>query len=123
MITGLLFALAFNAAPQPLLGLLTSHDDAIAIATTYAPWLWPVLALGSLAFMLDGYFLGLTAGHSLRNATLLAAIAGFAPLALLAGRWQSGHWLWFALTTFMAGRTLLLGAGLRTTLSHTIQIE
>ncbi len=115
--TGLLFALAFNAAPQVLFGLLTSHGEAIAIAQRYAPWLWLVLGAGSLAFMLDGYFLGLTAGRRLRNSTLLAALAGFLPLALLAWQGQSGHGLWLALVAFMVGRAATLGYQLRQTLA------
>jgi len=108
-VTGLLFALAFNLAPQALLSLLTRHDAAIAIARGYAPWLLPVLTIGGLAFMLDGYFLGLAAGRVLRNATLLAAVLGFAPLAWLAWRGQSGHGLWLAFAVFMAGRATILG--------------
>lgn len=105
---GLSFALAFNLFPQTLFGLLTSHSEVIATVQTYVGWLLPILAMGGIAYMLDGYFLGLTAGKVLRNATLLAAGVGFFPLALSAQRLGSPHGLWLALAGLMAGRALTL---------------
>jgi MATE family multidrug resistance protein len=58
--------------------------------------------------MLDGYFLGLTAGRVLRNATVLAAGVGFLPLALVAQSLGSAHLLWLALVGLMAARALTL---------------
>jgi MATE family multidrug resistance protein len=58
--------------------------------------------------MLDGYFLGLTAGQRLRLSTVSAALLGFLPLALLA-HWQgSAHGLWLALVGLMVVRALTL---------------
>lgn len=105
---GLTFALAFNLFPQTLFGLLTSHSDVIATVKTYVGWLLPILAMGGIAYMLDGYFLGLTAGKVLRNATLLATGIGFFPLALSAQRLGSPHGLWLALAGLMTGRALTL---------------
>jgi MATE family multidrug resistance protein len=67
-----------------------------------------VLGFGALAFMLDGYFLGLTAGHTLRNAMLLAVGVGFLPVAIAAYQRRSPHLLWCALSSFMAMRALTL---------------
>ncbi|MEY3298918.1 MAG: damage-inducible protein [Cyanobacteriota bacterium] len=105
---GLTFALAFSLFPQALFGLLTSHNDVITTVEAYVGWLIPILALGGIAYMLDGYFLGLTAGKVLRNATLLAAGVGFFPLALLAQWLGSSHGLWLALAGLMTGRALTL---------------
>ncbi|WP_052049653.1 guanitoxin biosynthesis MATE family efflux transporter GntT [Leptolyngbya sp. KIOST-1] len=105
---GLSFALAFVLFPQPLFGLLTGHQEVIATVQTYVVWLVPVLGLGAIAYMLDGYFLGLTAGQVLRNATVLAAGVGFLPLALLAQSLGSAHLLWLALVGLMAARALTL---------------
>lgn len=105
---GLIFAFAFSRFPRTLFGLLTSHDTVIATVATYGGWLIPILGIGGLAYMLDGYFLGLTAGQVLRNATLLAAGVGFLPLAILAQRLSSPHGLWLALTGLMVGRALTL---------------
>jgi MATE family multidrug resistance protein len=105
---GLTFALAFVLFPGPLFGLLTGHQAVIAMVQTYVVWLVPVLGLGAIAYMLDGYFLGLTAGKVLRNATVLAAGAGFLPLALVAQSVGSAHLLWLALVGLMAARALTL---------------
>lgn len=105
---GLSFALAFVLFPAPLFGLLTGHQAVIAIVKTYVGWLIPILGLGAIAYMLDGYFLGLTAGKILRNATVLAAGVGFLPLALLAQSLGSAHLLWLALVGLMAARALTL---------------
>ncbi len=105
---GLSFALAFVLFSQPLFGLLTVHPEVIAAVQTYVGWLVPVLGLGAIAYMLDGYFLGLTAGPVLRNATVLAAGVGFLPLAFLAQSVGSAHLLWLALVGLMAARALTL---------------
>lgn len=105
---GLSFALAFVLFPAPLFGLLTGHQSVIAIVEIYVGWLIPVLGLGAIAYMLDGYFLGLTAGRTLRNATVLAAGVGFLPLALIAQTLGSAHLLWLALVGLMAARALTL---------------
>ena len=59
--------------------------------------------------MLDGYFLGLTAGKILRQSTLIAALLGFAPVAIAAWYFQVNHFLWLALTLFMMFRSITLG--------------
>jgi multidrug resistance protein, MATE family len=104
----MIFALAFVLFPGPLFGVLTIHTEVIATVQTYVGWLVPVLGLGAIAYMLDGYFLGLTAGRVLRNATVLAAGVGFLPLALLAQSLGNAHLLWLALVGLMAARALTL---------------
>jgi MATE family multidrug resistance protein len=105
---GLSFALAFVLLPQRLFGVLTSHGEVIDTVRLYVWWLVPVLGLGAIAYMLDGYFLGLTAGKILRNATVLAAGVGFLPLALVAQATENSHLLWMALAGLMAARAATL---------------
>ncbi|MGF1498389.1 MAG: guanitoxin biosynthesis MATE family efflux transporter GntT [Elainellaceae cyanobacterium] len=114
--TGLAFAIAFMLQSQPLFGLLTDHADVLQQIEANTAWLLPVLGFGAVAYMLDGYFLGLTAGQTLRNSSLIAAIAGFLPMALLAWRLESGAVLWLALTLFMALRGITLGLRVPATL-------
>ena len=108
LIAGLSFAIVFICFPQPLFGLLTSHNEVVQQIANYLWWLLPILGFGSIAYMLDGYFLGLTAGKILRQSTLIAASLGFAPMAIAAWYWQINHLLWLALTLFMVTRTLTL---------------
>jgi MATE family multidrug resistance protein len=96
---------------------LTNHKEVIEPISNYVGWLFPVLGFGSLAFMLDGYFLGLTEGHILRTATLTAAIIGFAPMAAIAWWFHSSQMLWLALTLFMVGRVVTLGVQVPRTFS------
>jgi MATE family multidrug resistance protein len=116
LLIGLGFAalvlLAFFASPAAALGLLTSHDDLVALGLTYAPWLVPVLLAGSLAFMYDGLFLGMTAGRELRNSMILSTLL-FLPAALAAVRLGENHLLWGSLALFMAARAGTLGLATR----------
>lgn len=108
LLSGLGFAAVFSFFPLPLFGLLTSHSEVIQQIGNYLWWLFPVLGFGSIAYMLDGYFLGLTAGKILRQSTLIAAFIGFAPMAIAAWYWQANHLLWLALALFMAARSITL---------------
>jgi MATE family multidrug resistance protein len=110
---GLNFALAFVLLPQILFGLLTSHGEVIDQVQHYVGWLVPVLGIGAIAYMLDGYFLGLTAGKVLRNSTVLATAVGFLPLALVAQAAGSPHLLWLALVGLMTARAATLGWALK----------
>ena len=108
LIAGLGFATIFCLFPQELFSLLTNHAEIITGISNYVWWLFPVLGFGAIAYMLDGYFLGLTAGKVLRQSTLIASGLGFAPMAILAWYWQTNTLLWLALTFFMAARSITL---------------
>lgn len=115
--SGLAFAVVFLVAlllaRRPLLSLLTSHEELIALSLQYLPWLIPVLLFGSLAYMYDGLFLGLTAGRRLRNAMLLSTFLVFVPGWALALALRNNHLLWASMALFMAARTLTLAWGFR----------
>lgn len=106
---GLTFASAFTLFPNVVFGLLTSHQAVVSAAAQSAVWLLPVLTLGSIAYMLDGFFLGLTEGKVLRVSTLQAVCFGFAPLAIAAWMLHSNTLLWLAMTGLMAMRAATLG--------------
>ena len=114
---GLAVAAVFTLFPQPLLGLLTDHLEVIDRAVHYTIWLLPVLGFGSLAFILDGYFLGLAEGSVLRNSMLTAAVIGFAPLAIASWQLEATQVLWAAMALFMAARVVTLGLQIPGTLS------
>ncbi len=95
-------------APMAFFPLLTDHAVLLDAIPHYIVWLLPVLGFGGIAFTLDGYFLGLTDGRSLRNSTLIAALIGFLPLATVARYLALPHLLWLALATLMVTRALTL---------------
>lgn len=109
----LMMALLFNLQSNKLLGLLTSHDNLIVQAAHYMPWLFPVLGFGAIAYILDGYFLGLTCGRILRQSSLIATLIGFMPIALLSWQQQNLQMLWLAMTMFMATRASTLSLQLK----------
>jgi MATE family multidrug resistance protein len=114
------FAAAFIAFPQ-LFGLLTDQPELLAAVVGARAWLVLVLLLGSIAYVLDGYFIGLTAGVTLARAMLLSFGLGFLPLALWARYGDGGpQVLWMALLSFMAARALSLGVCVPATLRATI---
>jgi MATE family multidrug resistance protein len=117
LIAGLGFAAAFlvvfGAAPRFWYGLMTSHQDVIDLAVRYGYWLFPVLLIGSLAYIYDGIFLGLTDGRALRNSMLLSTLAVFIPAAVIGYALRSVHLLWLALTLFNIARAVTLHFTLR----------
>ncbi|AFY72680.1 putative efflux protein, MATE family [Synechococcus sp. PCC 7502] len=113
---GIAIALLACIFPTPLFNLLTNHLEVVNSASDYVLWLLPVLALGSIAYMLDGYFLGLTAGRILRKSALMASLLGFLPLSFMAWQLKNNHLLWLALTGFMVGRAVTLALKLDKTL-------
>lgn len=119
VVTGAGFAVAFIAFPQ-LFALLTDQPELLAAVVGARGWLIVVLLLGSIAYILDGYFIGLTAGTTLARAMLLSFGLGFLPLALWARYGDGGPTvLWIALLSFMAARGLTLGLAVPATLRPT----
>ena len=107
--TGVAFGLAFYFAPA-LFSLLTDHREILESVEASRAWLLAVLVFSSFAYLVDGYFLGLAAGPTLRKAMVKSLLIAFLPLALYA-RYGGGGvpWLWGALVAFMFARTLTLG--------------
>ncbi len=102
------FVAVFVLLPGPAVRLLTSQPETAALAQRYIVWLVPVVLIGSLAFIYDGIFLGLTAGRPLRNAMLVSTLLVFLPLAWAAVHLGSNHLLWGSMTAFMLARTATL---------------
>ena len=113
LVAGLSLAMIFILFPQQLFGLLTNHQSILQNLDRYLWWLLPILGFGSIAYMLDGYFLGLTAGKILRQSTLIATVLGFTPMAIAAYVQNSNSLLWLALALFMATRAITLGAKIK----------
>lgn len=116
LVLGLSLALVFVLFPEPLFGLLTNHTEVIDSINHYVSWLLPILGFGSIAFILDGYFLGLAEGPTIRSAALTATLLGFAPSAIAAWLFHSSHLLWLAMSLFMVARVVTLGVQLPRTL-------
>lgn len=117
LIAGEMCALIFISVvlwrPATLYGVLTSHTDVLAAAVQFGRWLIPVLLFGSVAYIYDGLFLGLTEGRALRNSMMFSAATVFLPVAWLAVRFENNHLLWLAMVLFMVARAATLGYAAR----------
>jgi multidrug resistance protein, MATE family len=117
---GLLAAMIFILEPT-IFRLLTNHTEILSIVERYVYWLLPVLGFGSISYLLDGYFLGLTEGKILRRSVISAALLGFAPTAIAAWFFHNVHLLWLALALFMVVRAITLGMQVPKTLGGTTE--
>ncbi|MEM7065469.1 MAG: guanitoxin biosynthesis MATE family efflux transporter GntT [Cyanobacteria bacterium P01_B01_bin.77] len=108
LIISLGFALSAVVFPETMFALLTSHREVSQAMGSYAAWLVPLLSITSVAFMLEGYFIGLKEGAVLRDGALLGFGLGFTPLTLLAMYLHNSYLLWTALTAYMTILMLFL---------------
>jgi MATE family multidrug resistance protein len=124
VITSLFIALGFAIAsvifPDTIFGILTNHTEVNQNISDYVIWLLPLLGLTAIAFMLEGYFIGLKEGAVIRNAVLLAFGLGFTPLAATAWYLHNNHLLWMSLVGYMSMMIVVLGFKLPRTLDSKI---
>ncbi|NER80920.1 MAG: MATE family efflux transporter [Leptolyngbya sp. SIO1D8] len=109
VLLGLAFALAFALWPDTFFPLMTQHESVITQVKIYVWWLIPTLGFGAIAYLLDGYFLGLTVSRALIASTLTATLLGFLPIGWIAFSLKAPHLLWLAMAMFMAIRAATLG--------------
>ena len=123
VLTALPIAFGFAGAtilfPDQVFGLLTNHADVSTSAMHYTLWLLPLLEVTAVAFVFEGYFIGLKAGATIRNAVLLAFGVAFMPLAGIAWYLQNNHLLWLAMISYVASLSLILGLQLPATFNPT----
>ncbi|MEH1869860.1 guanitoxin biosynthesis MATE family efflux transporter GntT [Nostoc sp.] len=98
--------------PDTVFSLLTNHTEVTSNIETFVPWLLLVLVLSSIDFTLEGYFLGLAQGNTLRNVSLIAVALGFVPMYFAAIKFSSNHILWLSLCLFYAIRMVMFGVKL-----------
>ena len=127
VITSLLISFGIAIAsvmfPTAIFGLLTNHAEVNQHISHYTIWLLPLLGFTSIAFMLEGYFIGLKEGATLRNAVLIAFFLGFLPVAVTAWYLHNNHLLWLGLVSYMATIMLALGVHLPRTIGANNQLS
>jgi multidrug resistance protein, MATE family len=120
LMVGMFFGSVCILFPDTVFRLLTNHTEVTSNIDTFVPWLLLVLILSSIDFTLEGYFLGLAQGHTLRNVSLIAFAVGFAPTNFAAIKFSSNHLLWLSLSVFYAIRMLIFVIKLPSTFSNDI---
>ncbi|HEY9762425.1 MAG TPA: guanitoxin biosynthesis MATE family efflux transporter GntT [Trichocoleus sp.] len=122
ILTALPIALIFAASsilfPDTIFGLLTNHAEVSEHITSYTLWLLPLLEITAVAFMFEGYFIGLKEGETLRNAVLIAFGVGFVPLAITAWYLHNNDLLWLSLVGYVTTLAIALGTQLPRTLNQ-----
>ena len=91
----------------------TSHVELVETVRSYDHWLYATLLIGAIAYIYDGYFIGLTEGAILRNAMAVSTLTCFAPTAAVAVARGSNDLLWLAMVVFMVARVATLGTKIR----------
>ena len=81
----------------------------------------PLLALTAIAFMLEGYFIGLKEGAVLHNASLIAFIGVFRPLVIVASYFDNVSLLWLSLTNYMLTLIVVLASQIFTMQNKLLQ--
>ncbi|MGB3207400.1 MAG: guanitoxin biosynthesis MATE family efflux transporter GntT [Crinalium sp.] len=121
LLVGLFFGGVCMLFPNTVFGLLTNHTEITSNIDTFVPWLFLAIICSSIGFMLEGYFLGLAEGHTLRNVTLAATAVGFVPMDLAAIKFESNHILWLALSLFLAVRMVAFGVQMPRTFASDVE--
>ena len=109
LLISLSFALTVLLFPQTIFGLLTNHYEINQAIGNYTIWFLPLLSFSAIAFMLEGYFIGIKDGLTLRNSSITSFCFVFVPVASIACYWHNVHLLWASLTLFMIAVTIILG--------------
>jgi len=104
MILYLVFFLIFD---QRIIGFITTIESVQIIAIDNSIWLYLIFLSATIAFWLDGVFIGILKIKLLRNTMIIAAIIFFVLETIIIGGNNTGLWLSF-LGFFMV-RSLLLG--------------
>jgi len=99
--------LAFLVFGDALVDLLTTAADVRVVAYEYMPWAALTALTGSLAFLMDGVFIGATWSRDMRNMMLAAFLGYCAALAVLVPLFGN-HGLWAGLNLFLLMRGLFL---------------
>ncbi|MTJ22494.1 MATE family efflux transporter [Dolichospermum sp. UHCC 0352] len=113
LVTSVVIALGFAGTsiffPDQVFGLLTNHTEVNQEINQYTIWLVPILVITAITLMLEGYFIGLKEGATLRNTVLLSFVVGFIPLLIAAWYFHNNHLLWSTLLSYMTSNMILLG--------------
>ena len=114
LIFSLGFTLAYAAAGQFIIGILTDLPDVRETAIRYLPWMIASPLVSVWCFLYDGVYVGATRAKEMRNIMLISTLVIFLPAwYLLQPLGNDG--LWLAFLIFMASRGIGMHIGYRKT--------
>lgn len=101
---GTVFALVYGVFGKALLQVFTDQGEIIQAAAPYVWWMVAICLAGSVAYMLDGVYIGATATPPMRNMMLISTVGVFLPVYYLTLSPLGNSGLWLALLLFMVAR-------------------
>lgn len=104
---GLVFTVIYAVWGQECMALMTNDAMILSAAKKYTGWLVAMPIVSALAFMWDGIYVGATAGVSIRNAMIWAAV-GFVLLYVATYRWVGAQALYIAYFAHLIARVIYL---------------
>ena len=99
----LLFTFVYVVFGLRMIGLLTDEPHVTQTAREYVGWIWLVPLASTMAFILDGIFIGITATRVMLLSSFLATLLFFAVYLLTRGLWDN-HALWLAMIVYLVMR-------------------
>lgn len=100
MVLATLAAAVLFAIERPLIALFTNVEAVRTITAQHYFWAALLPVIGVLAFLMDGVFVGATAGPAMRNAMIVAAGLYFALGGWMADLWGN-HGVWAGVWVFL----------------------
>ncbi len=107
LITAGLFSLIYVTFGDMIIDGLTNITAVRNTAADYMIWVIVLPLVSVWCFLLDGIFIGATAGKYMRNGMVISTAIYIASLAIFLPLWQN-HGLWLSYSIFMAVRGLSL---------------
>ena len=100
------YTLLYIIGGRWIFSILTDEPQVIAASDEFLWWTWLVPAAGSLAFIWDGIFIGITATRGMLVSSFVSALCFFG-LYLLTEPLLGNHGLWLAMIVYLAMRGVL----------------
>lgn len=116
--TGLALSLFYLLAGTSIVDLMTTAPDVRLAARDYLVWAALTPLAGTIAFQMDGIFIGATWSRDMRNMMLVSVLAYLLAWALLTPLYGN-HGLWMALLLFLGTRSAIFHWRMRHLLPRT----
>jgi MATE family multidrug resistance protein len=88
------------------LTIFTPDDKLISLGMIYRWWVFSIPLLGTLSYLMDGIFVGVTRSREMRNVMIFVSLFLFFPVEYGMRGWGN-HGLWLALSLFMSARGIV----------------
>jgi putative MATE family efflux protein len=119
--TAILLSLVYLAAGTTIVDLMTTAPDVRLAARDYLVWAVLTPIAGTIAFQMDGIFIGATWSRDMRNMMLLSVVVYLLAWACLTP-FFGNHGLWLALLVFLGARSVTFHWRMRHLLPRTFPV-